>query len=43
MISGTAYLFRDLIESGTVLRFHGIRDDKLAFKDKNGVVYLKSF
>lgn len=40
---GRNYSPGDLVDAETGLRFSGIRDEKLAFTDKNGVVYLKSF
>jgi len=42
IISGTTYVVGGF-ESETDLCFDGIRNRKLALKDKNGVVYLKSF
>jgi len=43
MINGQSYSMNELIDADTGLRFAGMRDGKLAFKDAKGIVYLKSF
>ncbi len=43
IIEGVSYEVGDLLVAETGLRFAGLRNGKLAFKDENGVVYLKSF
>ena len=43
ILNGTSYQKGDLIDPTTGLRFSGMREGKLAFTDRNGVVYLKSF
>ncbi|MFP4261265.1 MAG: hypothetical protein ACLFS1_09320, partial [Opitutales bacterium] len=43
LINGATHTPGDLVEPETGLRFSGIRNGKLAFTDKNAVVYLKSF
>ena len=43
IIDDESYTRGDVVEPETGLRFSGIRNGKLAFADKNTVVYLKSF
>ena len=43
IIDGESHTPGDVVETETGLRFSGIRNGKLAFTDKNTVVYLKSF
>lgn len=43
ILNGTSYNQGDLIDADTSLRFIGFRDEKLAFRDAQGVVYIKSF
>jgi hypothetical protein len=43
IFDGISYSTGDLVDPETGLRFAGIRKGKLAFKDANGIVYLKSF
>ena len=43
IMNGESYVPGDLVDDRFGLRFVGIRDEKLAFKDENGIVYLKSF
>lgn len=43
IIDGTAYKPNDVVNEATGLKFDGFRDGKLAFRDRKGIVYLKSF
>jgi len=43
MLNGESYEAGDLVNPQFGLRFTGIRDGKLAFRDDAGVVYIKSF
>lgn len=43
IINGKSYLEGTRVDEATGLQFSGIHKGKLAFTDKNGVVYLKSF
>ncbi len=43
IINGKNYNAGDTVDPDTGLRFSGIHNGKLAFTDKNGVAYLKSF
>jgi len=43
ILNGKSYNQGDLVDPDTGLRFAGMRDGKLAFRDAQGVVYLKSF
>lgn len=43
LIDGRAHNVGDTVQASTGLKFDGIRDGKLAFIDKNDIVYLKSF
>jgi hypothetical protein len=43
ILDGNSYITGDLVDPETGLRFAGIRKGKLAFKDANGIIYLKSF
>jgi hypothetical protein len=43
LIDGHNYLVGDTIQAATGLKFAGLRDGRLAFRDKYEIVYLKSF
>lgn len=43
LINGESFLVGDVVQTETGLKFDGLRDGKLAFRDSNGIVYLKSF
>ncbi len=43
MIDGESYEIGDLIDENTGLKFAGTRDGRLLFKDRNGILYVKSF
>lgn len=43
IIDGAAYQLNDVVHEATGLKFDGFRDGKLAFRDRKGIVYLKSF
>lgn len=43
IINGENYNAGETVDTDTGLRFTGIHNGKLAFTDKNGVIYLKSF
>lgn len=43
ILNGQSYNQGDLVDPDTGLRFAGMRDEKLAFRDARGIVYLKSF
>lgn len=43
MLNGKSYLVGDVVQESTGLVFTGTQAQKLLFKDKNGVVYAKSF
>ena len=43
MLDGENYNINDTVQTTTGLIFIGIRDQKLLFKDSNGIVYVKSF
>ncbi len=43
ILNGQSYNKGDLIDADNGLRFIGIRDGKIAFRDTQGVVYIKSF
>lgn len=43
ILNGESYSKGDLIETNTGLRFIGIKEQKLVFRDANGIVYIKSF
>lgn len=43
LLNGKSYNQGDLVDADTGLRFIGFRDKKLAFRDAQGVVYIKSF
>ena len=43
LIQGTRFLVGDIIQPETGLKFDGIRDGRLAFRDSHGIIYLKSF
>jgi flagellar basal body-associated protein FliL len=43
ILNGKSYNKGDLIDPNNGLRFIGIRDEKLAFQDTQGIVYIKSF
>ena len=42
ILNGQSYNQGDLVDADTGLRFIGFRDKKLAFRDAQGVVYIKS-
>ena len=43
MLDGKNYDLNDMVDDATGLTFIGTRDQKLRFKDRNGVIYVKSF
>jgi hypothetical protein len=43
LLNGQNYDQGELIDPGTGLRFIGLRDQKLAFQDAQGITYIKSF
>ena len=43
MLDGENYNINDTVEATTGLVFIGIRDQRLLFKDRNGLIYVKSF
>lgn len=43
MIEGETFQVGDVVQAETNLKFDGLRDGRLAFRDQNGIVYLKSF
>lgn len=43
ILDGERYNVDDVVHVETDLKFHGLRDGRLAFRDRNGIVYLKSF
>jgi len=43
MLNGDNFIIGDIIDSTTGLKFIGIQDQKLLFRDRNGIVYGKSF
>jgi hypothetical protein len=43
MIGGNSFLTGDELDNATGLTFQGINNGKLIFKDRNGVLYVKSF
>jgi hypothetical protein len=43
MVNGENYNMNDIVDPNTELRFIGIRDQRLVFKDRNGILYVKSF
>jgi hypothetical protein len=43
LLNGESYNQGDLVDAETGLRFIGFRDKRLAFRDTQGVVYIKSF
>lgn len=43
ILNGQSYNQGDLVDADTGLRFIGFRNKKLAFRDAQGVVYIKSF
>lgn len=43
LIEGQSYHLGDVVQPETGLKFDGLRDGRLAFKDSHGIVYLKSF
>ena len=43
MLDGENYNINDTVEATTGLVFIGIRDQRLLFKDRNGIIYVKSF
>jgi len=43
ILNGESFSKGDLVETNTGLRFIGIKDKKLVFRDANGTVYIKSF
>jgi hypothetical protein len=43
MIEGERFVVGDIVDSGTKLKFDGLRDGRLAFRDSYEIVYLKSF
>ncbi|MFT5837290.1 MAG: hypothetical protein ACI9ZV_000794 [Candidatus Azotimanducaceae bacterium] len=43
IIAGERFAVGDVVQAETVLKFNGIRDERLAFRDSHGIIYLKSF
>lgn len=43
MLNEVTYQVGDIVHVPSELRFEGIQDGRLVFKDKNGVLYMKSF
>jgi hypothetical protein len=43
LIEGQRFLVGDIVHEATGLKFDGIRNGQLAFRDSHGIVYLKSF
>ena len=43
ILNGESYVPGDLVDERFGLRFIGLRDGKLAFRDETGIVYVKSF
>jgi hypothetical protein len=43
LIEGKSFLVGEIVHEATGLKFDGIRDGRLAFRDTHGIVYLKSF
>lgn len=43
IIAGKSYVVGDIVQAETGLKFDGLRDGRLAFRDSQGIVYLKSF
>ncbi|MGJ8638160.1 MAG: hypothetical protein ACSHYA_02100 [Opitutaceae bacterium] len=43
MIDALSYNIGTVLDEATGLSFEGVRDGKLLFKDRNGILYLKSF
>ncbi|PXA03610.1 hypothetical protein DDZ13_11560 [Coraliomargarita sinensis] len=43
ILNGKSYNNGDLVDADTGLSFIGFRDKKLAFRDEQGIVYIKSF
>lgn len=43
MLDGENYNINDTVDAATGLTFIGTRDQKLLFKDRDGIVYVKSF
>ena len=43
LVNGESFLVGDLVHTETGLKFDGLREGKLAFRDSHGIVYLKSF
>lgn len=43
LIEGERFLVGDVVHAETGLKFDGIREGRLAFRDSHGIVYLKSF
>jgi hypothetical protein len=43
MIEGERFVVGDIVDSGTKLKFDGLRDGRLAFRDSYEIIYLKSF
>ena len=43
IIEGQTFLVGDTVQPETGLKFDGMRDGRLAFRDTHGIVYLKSF
>ena len=43
MLNGTSYRIGDLVHANTGLTFTGTKDQRLVFRDRNGVYYVKSF
>ncbi|MDQ8194608.1 hypothetical protein QEH59_09235 [Coraliomargarita sp. SDUM461004] len=43
IIQGERFQVGDLVQAETGLKFDGLRNGRLAFRDQHGIVYLKSF
>ena len=43
MLDGENYNINDTVDAATGLVFIGTRDQRLLFKDRNGIIYVKSF
>lgn len=43
MLDGANYNINDTVDAATGLVFIGTRDQRLLFKDRNGIIYVKSF
>lgn len=43
IIEGQSFYVGDIVETEYGLRFDGIRDGRLAFRDSHGIIFLKSF